>query len=427
MEDTIWGVLGPETVPGGRRTRTLGLGAATRLFNELAVPGLGGVWFGKQIFLGVLGVAVAERARSLGRRNDNIQVANAIEALGCWLEYRHNDRQRDDRLRGIDKLASAGAPPLFSMFGRRGFYVTQPIRMATVQALRALGLVESASERFNAYRCSVAGTALVEAGCIPRPRRAHALDALTAWVCGEFDADTDTMRKVVSPVEPLPPLAREQLRELLVRGDGEAARRRRAVTAWTDALVNGQLEASSKPSQPSAAHWHDIEAGALFFSMQASAFAVLDAVEIMLAESGKRSLAIGQVLGGAVKDAVGALRRKAEAFIDHGFADIDKTGANACARECADLSDRRVVEQLLLRDERVLRLRDGAVCPGQAFDPSARAAALVEDEGVTGTSIPLPKDISYRVRNLYLLNLDLRGQLDTWLKNGGSTMENEDE
>jgi hypothetical protein len=196
--------------------------------------------------------------------------------------------------------------------------------------------------------------------------------------------------------------------------------------AWMDDLVDGRLEASSKPLQLSAAHWHDLEAGALFFSMQASAFEVLDAVEIKLAESRKHRLGIGEVLGGAVKDAVAALRLKAEAFIDHAFVDIEKTGANAFAQECADLSDRRVVEHLLLRDERVLRLREGAVCPGQAFNPQARTADPVDDIGITGTSIPLPQDMSYRVRNLYLLNLDLRGQLDKWLENGGS-MENEDE
>jgi hypothetical protein len=221
-------------------------------------------------------------------------------------------------------------------------------------------------------------------------------------------------------------LAREQLRELLVGGDGEAARRRRAATAWIDALVDGQSDPGVEPAQLSARHWHDIRAGALFFSMQASAFAVLDWVEIVLAGSGKRSLAISEVLGGAVKDAVQALRLKAEAFIEHGFADIEKTGANMFAQECVDLSDRRVVERLLLRDERVLRLRDGAVCPGQAFDPHARAADPDEDETASDTSIPLPQDISYRVRNLYLLNLDLRGQLDSWLKNGGS-VESEDE
>jgi len=46
-----WGLLGPETLAGERRTRTLGLGATVRSFNDLAVPGLGGVWFGKELLL----------------------------------------------------------------------------------------------------------------------------------------------------------------------------------------------------------------------------------------------------------------------------------------------------------------------------------------------------------------------------------------
>ncbi len=64
MNDLMWGMLGPENVHSERRTRTLELGAAVRHFNELAVPGLGGVWFGKQLFLALLGIAVAERVRS---------------------------------------------------------------------------------------------------------------------------------------------------------------------------------------------------------------------------------------------------------------------------------------------------------------------------------------------------------------------------
>lgn len=60
MFDAIWGLLGPEFLPNARRTRTLGLGVSVRLFNDLAVPGLGGVWYGKQLLLTTLGVAVAE-------------------------------------------------------------------------------------------------------------------------------------------------------------------------------------------------------------------------------------------------------------------------------------------------------------------------------------------------------------------------------
>jgi len=78
-------LLGPETVVSQRRPRTLGLGAAVRAFDELAVPGLGGVWFGKQLFLATLGVAVAEKVRGCGMPVQNIEVTNAVEALACWL------------------------------------------------------------------------------------------------------------------------------------------------------------------------------------------------------------------------------------------------------------------------------------------------------------------------------------------------------
>ena len=46
MGTIVWGLLGPETLANERRTRTLGLGATVRLFNDLAVPGLGGAGLG---------------------------------------------------------------------------------------------------------------------------------------------------------------------------------------------------------------------------------------------------------------------------------------------------------------------------------------------------------------------------------------------
>ena len=56
----FWGLLGPERLGGLRRTRALGIGSAVRKFDQLAVPGVGGVWFAKQLFLATLGIAVAE-------------------------------------------------------------------------------------------------------------------------------------------------------------------------------------------------------------------------------------------------------------------------------------------------------------------------------------------------------------------------------
>ncbi len=94
-----WGILGPGKVESTRRVRTLNLAATTRAFNEMAVPGLGGVWFGRQIFLAVLGVQVAQQARTRDSCATTIVVTNAIEALACWLALKHAT-QRDARVRG---------------------------------------------------------------------------------------------------------------------------------------------------------------------------------------------------------------------------------------------------------------------------------------------------------------------------------------
>ena len=58
-------------------------------YRALNSPG-GGVWFGKQVFLATLGVAAAVRVRSTGGRCQNIEVANAVEALACWMALEGN-------------------------------------------------------------------------------------------------------------------------------------------------------------------------------------------------------------------------------------------------------------------------------------------------------------------------------------------------
>lgn len=49
MATTTWGTLAREDADSLRKTRGLGLGAAVRIFNDRAVPGLGGLWFAKPI------------------------------------------------------------------------------------------------------------------------------------------------------------------------------------------------------------------------------------------------------------------------------------------------------------------------------------------------------------------------------------------
>jgi hypothetical protein len=395
------------------------------MFNDLAVPGMGGVWFGKQLFLATLGVAVCEEARQHNVRFDNIKVANAIEALACWMQHQANAGLRDDRLRGIQKLGGVAGTPVFATFARPGFYVSQPMRMVTVQALKALGLVHSLGERFNTYSCTAAGMAFIRAVVAKnRPHNGDAIKVLGKWVCGEvINVDTPVMRSILSPTLPLPSDAADYLRELIVRGDGNGPTRRRGALDWIGSLV-GESDATPQGKPPSLRHehWHDVQAGALFFALRADAYKVLDAVEVVMAACQGKPLELGLALvSKKVCAAVEVLRASADRYLKHGFLDPDGTGANAFADACVSAADGKIIEELVRRDERVLRLHDGMIVPGQAFDSAREVDGAAPgdpdapDAPEASGNFPLPEGVSYRLRNLYLLNLDLTGQLDSWL------------
>lgn len=297
--------------------------------------------------------------------------------------------------------------------------------MGTVQAFRALGLVDADGERFNGYVCNARGRAFLEAVWSDlRPRNLAPLDALTRWVKGTLDPDTGKMRQLLSPVEPLPEAARALLRDVLATGDTEEAGRRRAVLRWMDSTLSAQGRLLPQADIPapavSARHLHDLTAGTLFFEMQSAAMAVLDRVEAELAARAAHALPLKESLTEPVAAAVQTLRTHAVRFQDHDVGHPDADIAIAFARDCAAVDGLAVLERLLRRDERVLRLRDGIVLPGMAFDgrtalDRTQGAGEGEEDALPANGLPFPHHMSYRVRNAWLLNCDLRGRLDAWL------------
>ena len=422
MEGT-WGLLGPEFLPNTRRTRTLGLGASVRAFNDLAVPGLGGVWYGKQLLLAVLGVKVAEDARNGGAKVQNIEVANAIEALACWLAFDSNGWRRDARLRGNNKLHGKDDFS-FRRARQRNFYVTQPMRMATVQPLPALGFVESDSVRFNAFRCLAAGKEFIERATSEyRPFKRSVVDYLTCWAQMKDDRfKSPALRQALSPLNRLPDAAIPVLRERLLQGGmkerrEDKERRGRALT-WVETLRKdkpGKLTWEHRPQGISENHWHDLQAGALFFAAREAAIATLDALETHIGnQAGGHSFPLGHIPG-SLEPELEQLKSAANAYLD--FSHADEEARNFCS-ECVNSNPSSVLRSLVRRDEHVLRLVGDEVKPGPAFRGSVNLTIAEDDEEEStpmAEDIPLPPDISFRMRNLYLLNLDLHGELDAWL------------
>lgn len=421
MEST-WGLLGPEFLPNVRRTRTLGLGASVRHFNDLAVPGLGGVWYGKQLLLATLGVAVAEDARSRGAKIQNIEMANAIEALACWLAFRSNRWRSDARLRGNAKLQDKDDFS-YRRVRQRNFYVTQPMRMATAQALPALGFVESDSARFNAFRCSDEGRSFIEmASGGYRPYNRGVIDHLTWWAQMKDDrVDTDALRQVLTPLNRLSDEAIPLLRERLIQGGNESfedKKRRCNALTWVEALRRdriARLTWTERPQEIFEDHWHDLQAGALFFEAREAAIATLDAAEAHIGSQGAgQFLSLKDQVPDSLAQPLEKLKFAAIRYLELKHADEE---ANKFCRECVNTDPSSILRTLVDRDGHVLRLVGDEIKPGPAFRGSITEVNANDEDQETPKAggIPLPEGISYRMRNLFLLNLDMHGELGEWL------------
>ena len=428
MGTPSWGLLGPEELVSHRRRRTLGLGPVVRSFNDRAVPGLGGVWFGRQLFLATLGVAVSEQVRRQGKQVRNIDVANAIEAMACLVAYKENGWESDPRLRGRTKLRDR-SDFSFAAVRRPSFYVTQPMRRATVQALPALGLVEADSPRFNSFRLGPAqgntdertsiGMKFLDDVCREcRPHRKPVVSALGEWIQGSGkEIATPEMCAALSPIEKLPPSACDfLLGRLAINPRRENARK------WVEFVrshPNREISLTEQPDELDGEHWSDLCAGTRFFGSRAAALDLLNKIEEHIASTTGRSMSAKQAK--PMQEELEALRKQSRAFLDSRYA--AEPGATSFCEACSDPSDQTVLRNVVERDGRVLRLNgdDVELAPnfrGQNLGTDS-AARNTEDEGAEEEAVrhlPFPEHMSPRVSNLYYLNLDLRGQLSKVLK-----------
>lgn len=420
-----WGLLGPEQLGGARRIRTLGLGAAVRRFNQLAVPGVGGVWFAKQLFLATLGVRVADRLRATTANVRALEVANAIEALACWCGLKEREWRNDARLRGSQKL-SAGDDLTFARLRQARYYVTQPMRMATVEALPGLGFVETVSPRFNSFRATLAGRTLIEVSSAGfKPFNGSLENYLfTSVRDGEpFSKSSEALKKALSPVITLPTEARDFIRTKLCEGSGQnaAAARRKNALSWVRSLEEDHPAGwDTKPDVLDAYHWSDLRMGEKFFATRSAAIELLNGLEAQLARLAEPRRSVADLLENVPEGHIKALRQAAQRFLEE---DNDPTEGRLASRFCGECNaedPKAIIRHLVGRDDRVLRVVDDMVIPGSGFSRQASDDVAVDDgqgAGVQNTErVPVPDGISDRIRNLYLLELDLQGRLDTFLQ-----------
>ncbi len=143
-----WFIPEVEDFPSQRALLHLGLNKAIRFYRELVVPGIGGVWFVRQLSWAVAGLALAKELKIKPAK-----IANAIEAFACKLEWNANKDEyagrgkrafnRDDDVWGFKELSD------------KKYYVQITYRMSTVRALTGLGL--ATGTRFNSMELTPTG------------------------------------------------------------------------------------------------------------------------------------------------------------------------------------------------------------------------------------------------------------------------------
>ena len=406
-----WGTAARGDAGDTRRTRGLGLGAAVRRYNDLAVPGIGGLWFAKPLVWSMIGLSLA------GKAGTRAEIANATEVVAMFHALLTNGGGRNARINGSTKLGRHGDKfPRFADARRRSFYVTVPFRQGMVQPLRALGLARSEIQRFNAFEPTKEGAEFLSAALAPfRPYNRDVLDVVREWTAGGQVklVGSPKVGEALTPLTGLPRAAAELLRDRLFGGLDSRARRR--VRDWLhDVAKSGEAVSwSEKPESFDAEHWQDMRDGARFFLMRDAALLTLDAVEAKLRATGRSEVGLPEALSAAEK-AVHQLRAAAMEFLSGGR-DERAPGALGFAREVSQADDGAVLMFLADRDGRGVRATSSGLAAGSAFNPHGPSGADVDgveapdDEAAppAAASLRLPPGSSGRLRALHSLDGDV--------------------
>ena len=147
-----WFIPAPEDFPSQRALLHFGLNKAVRYYRELIVPGIGGVWFVRQISWAMAGIKLAEQLNYKPAK-----IANAIEALSGKLEWKNSEKYNGKGTRAFQRKPKDWK---FKQLSTKQYYVQITYRMAAVRALTGLGLVTGT--RFNSMELTQAGSELAK-------------------------------------------------------------------------------------------------------------------------------------------------------------------------------------------------------------------------------------------------------------------------
>lgn len=419
-----WGIAAPDEVVSERLNLDMGLRRAVLYYAELSVPGIGGVFFVRQLVWPCL--ALALKSRFGVTRGSTTTLATAIEALASKLWHASNPDAEsgtaEGRAPGVRILPRQGWS--FRELAAPGGYVTNPLRRAASRALPAgigLGFAQG-GVALNRMVLTEIGENLVESILnFPVAKGGKKLSTwIRDWVLDDGAPPTEPVRrnllKAIGPFDP-DETERRVVRARLMSttastpiGMTDHERRLRLIQILRPHLRRRRIDLEKHILEPlgrtgvaGLAHVEALRTALAFRRMQYAALTALASLAKKLGAASARHLR-DFVTESEIADRFDELRSKAKSFLESGAADsalLLQSDASRFAEQVMGSLETAIFESAH-RASQVVWTDDRAIFPGPSFGLYLRRLEQldnaneenVDDEDAAPNSNVLPPRIS---------------------------------
>lgn len=368
----MWGAVEPKDFAHMRLRLDFGLRRAIMGFNEWAVPGLGGVFFVRQLSWACMGLHLQPE---IDTSATPARIAEALEAFASWIVVRRDPQARlEHRIQGKRKFAGRTSLS-FSDIAKGGAYVTVPFRRSATRALPGLNLCVREETRFSELKLTRAGMDLAELALVSG---GDARPWLKDWI-----EQGDKFTKKVQPAIKaalVPSLASPAEKRLVlerVRGDSRRADLEKLLSHHTNAMLATKSgRASFLADVHHAEHAARLSTCFAFEDVRTSTLLAAQAVSDAIRSSAQRVHLLAERQD--VADAFAALGRDCDVLRKGAATGTPVDASGFCAEQSGSRGLEERVALLVGRAPMVFSMIDGRV-----------------DQGVAYTSKPLVADDAY--------------------------------
>jgi hypothetical protein len=376
---TYWFSPAPSEILSSRLSLDFDLRAADLFFRELVVPGLGRIWFARQLSWPLAALALHEELSCHGSNAPKpTAICHGIEALACKLEYLADPQHPSRRILGRRAFGRDVEQEvwLFHRLRQATSYVRNTHRQAATRALRPDGgLGFAGGARFDLLELEPVGKALADAFLDQTVGQGGTTlrKWLVGWVRGEKElpAAHESFRKALSPEDPTDG-ERDLVRSRLLGTSTPASEKRqrlaRAVGRAADLPEIEEVVVARLREAGHSEQADEVVAARAFGAMLDRARDAVANLTRAVAPGRRRVLLATLVSDTPIKRSIKDLRTAAKNYVQKAdTAGVKEATSHAFADAVVAADDSEAIRLLIGRAGEVLGLANGFVVQGSLF------------------------------------------------------------